>query len=205
MNKPKNNWISPYTIIEKVMFWREIDYGEPIVQAWKKILDPLCDGLHAFRNFINRNIKFVKIDRWDTWSMDSTLSPIILPMLKQLREGKHGAPYVDDEDVPANIRSTTKAAIRAKKEQPHDTDIHHFERWDWVMDEMIWTFEQFCMDDPEGQFYTHMTKTVDWESAKDINKSIRNIKVNKVGLKKHNDRIDNGLRLFGKYYRGLWD
>jgi hypothetical protein len=25
------------------------------------------------------------------------------------------------------------------------------------------------------------------------------------GYKKHNDRITEGLILFGKYYRGLWD
>ena len=31
MNKPKDNWLSPYTIIEKAMFWRKIDYDEPIV------------------------------------------------------------------------------------------------------------------------------------------------------------------------------
>jgi hypothetical protein len=48
-----------------------------------------------------------------------------------------------------------------------------------------------------------MTKTVDWD--KDINKSIRDIKVDRVGLKKHEQRIDNGLRLFGKYFRSLWD
>lgn len=203
-NKPKNNWISPYTIIEKVMFWREIDYDEPIVEFWNGVLSPICSTLFDIRQFFNRDIRFVHIDRWDTWSMDSTLSPIILPMLKQLRKDKHGAPYVDDEDVPTNMRSTTKAAIKAKKE-PHDTDINHFKRWDWVMDEMIWTFEQLCNWDHEGQFYTHMTKTIGWESEKDINKSIRKIKVDKVGLKRHNDRINNGLRLFGKYYRGLWD
>jgi len=50
-----------------------------------------------------------------------------------------------------------------------------------------------------------MTKTKGWESGKDIDKSIRNIKVDHKGLKAHNARIDNGLRLFGKYYRALWD
>ena len=68
---------------------------------------------------------------------------------------------------------------------------------------MIWTFEQLSIWDNEAKFYTHMTKTIDWD--KDINKSIRNIKVDRVGLKKHHARIDNGLRLFGKYYRTLWD
>ena len=46
-----------------------------------------------------RNIK-VHIDPYDTWNMDSTLSHIILPMLIQVRETKHGSPVIDDEDVP---------------------------------------------------------------------------------------------------------
>ena len=31
----------------------------------------------------------VRIDRWDTWSIDTTLAHIIVPMLKQLKESKH--------------------------------------------------------------------------------------------------------------------
>ena len=30
-------------------------------------------------------------------------------------------------------------------------------------------------------------------------------KIDTVGLNAHNARIDNGLRLFGKYFRTLWD
>ena len=26
-----------------------------------------------------------------------------------------------------------------------------------------------------------------------------------VGMKRHQDRMSNGFRLFGKYYEGLWD
>src|SRR5210317_1360023 len=45
----------------------------------------------------DRNIK-IQIDRYDTWSMDHTLALLVVPMLKQLKETKHGAPYVDVED-----------------------------------------------------------------------------------------------------------
>ena len=48
----------------------------------------------------------IHIDDYDTWSMDHTLAPIIAPMLKQLKATKHGAPFVDDEDVPEHLRST---------------------------------------------------------------------------------------------------
>ena len=59
----------------------------------------------------------IKIHKYDTWSMDDTLAPIILPMLVQLKATKHGAPLVDLEDVPkllhptkSNKRNTIKLA-----------------------------------------------------------------------------------------------
>jgi len=91
----------------------------------------------------------VRIDPWDTWSMDSTLTPIILPMLKQLKTSKHGAPSTDDKDVPSNIQS-----INAKpKEHEHDIDEFHFARWAWVMDEMIFAFETKLRDYYTGDDY----------------------------------------------------
>jgi hypothetical protein len=214
IGKPRDNWVSPYRICEKVCFWREIDYDEPWVKFSAKLLAPFCEAWQKFLNVVHPKIDYIKIDRWDTWSMDSTLSPIILPMLKQLKKDKHGAPYVDDADVPPKLRSKplpVKPSNLSKSPDVHkindNLDSKFFKRWDYVIDEMIWTFEQLCDWDNDGKFYTHITKTKDWdwENEESINKSIRNIKVDKVGLKKHHDRIDNGLRLFGKYYRALWD
>ena len=128
----------------------------------------------------------VHIDSWDTWSMDYTLAPIILPMLKQLKETKHGAPNVDMTDVPEELRC-------------NDIDEKFFERWDWIMDEMIWAFEQKCKDDWEDTFYGPYTENPDggifgrfqW--------------IDRDGLIKHQERMSNGFRLFGKYYENLWD
>ena len=205
MNKPKNNWLSPYRIIEKVIFWREIDYDEPIVQKIKTVLDPFCNGLYELRSFFNRDIKYVKIDPWDAWSIEHTLSPIILSLLKELKDHKHGAPWVADEDVPPKLRANRGVykgnADPALHRIEDDIDKKFFKRFDYILDEMIWAFEQLSIDDHEGKFYDHT------ESRKeiDLNKSVLKIKVNRVGLRKHNERIDNGLRLFGKYYRALWD
>ena len=91
----------------------------------------------------------IRIDRWDTWSMDHTLAHIVLPMLVQLKETKHGSPFVDDEDVPEELRSTSAPP----KENDYDTDDNHHKRWDWVMDEMIWAFEQKQDDDWESAYY----------------------------------------------------
>lgn len=202
-NRPKDNWISPYEVVEKAMFWREIDYDEPIVEFWAKVLSPFCSALFNIRQFFNRDIRYIKIDTWDAWSLDHTLSPIILPILKELKRIKHGAPFVEDEDVPPKLRSNKGGKLECAdihRIDEHD-DNKYFKRFDYILDEMIWTFEQLSMDDHEGQFYDHSKS----RNIKDINKSVRAIKIDKVGLRKHNERIDNGLRLFGKYYRTLWD
>jgi len=145
----RNHWISPYTILEKVFFWREIDYDEPIIDKWSDRLNPICVAIQKFLDFVHPRITYVKIDHHDTWSMDHTLSYIILPMLKQLRDTQHGAPLVDDEDVPEELKSTTAPV----KEDENDVDGNHFKRWDWVLNEMIWAFEQKVSDDDESQFF----------------------------------------------------
>ena len=203
-NKPKDNWLSPYTIIEKVIFWREIDYDEPFVNNILKYtkLGWFCDKLHTIRSFINRDIKYIHIDPWDAWSLEHTLSPIILPILQELKRVKHGAPFIADEDVPKRLRVGAKGTGNPDVHKLfEDNDNTFFERYDYILDEMIWTFTQLSMDDHEAPFYDHT------ESSKepDLNKSIRKLKVDRKGLAAHNTRINNGLRLFGKYYRSLWD
>jgi hypothetical protein len=198
LSKYRYHWISPYTVLEKVFFWREIDYDEPIIDKWSDRLTPICQGIQKVLDFIHPKINYVKIDRWDTWSMDYTLSHIIVPMLKQLKETKHGSPFVDDEDVPEELKSTSAPP----KENDYDIDENHFKRWDWALNEMIWAFEQNLDDKSEEKFFDH----AEWdEKEKDFGKNLHKIKIDQVGLKAHQDRKANGFRLFGKYYQGLWD
>lgn len=197
INKYRDNWLSPYTILEKVFFWREIDYDEPVIDKWSTRLEPFCLGLQKVLNVINPKINYVKIDYWDTWSMDHTLAHMIVPMLKQLQATKHGAPFVDDEDVPEELKSTSAPP----KENDYDTDANHFKRWDWIIEEMIWAFEQKLKDDATEQFY-------DWsevDKSVGIMDQVSKLKVDKEGLEAHQNRMKNGFRLFGKYYEGLWD
>ena len=198
LSKYRHHWISPYTVLEKVFFWREIDYDEPIIDKWSDRLTPICQGIQKVLDFIHPKINYVKIDRWDTWSMDYTLSFIVVPMLKQLKETKHGAPFVDDGDVPEELKSTSAPP----KENEWDTDENHFKRWDWALNEMIWAFEQNLDNNSEEKFFDH----AEWdEKEKDFGKNLHKIKIDQPGLKAHQDRKANGFRLFGKYYQGLWD
>ena len=199
----RNPWLSPYTILEKVFFWREIDYDEPVVERWVKILDPFCQALMAVRKIVYPQINYVKIDSYDTWSMDHTLADIILPMLKQLKATKHGAPHTDDDDVPEYLRSY----MAQPKEHEWDTDDLHFMRWDWILDEMIWAFEQKVDDTSEDQFFDHteVAHLSPKEWLKNINENVSKTKYDQEGHKAWLDRKSNGFRLFGKYYEALWD
>jgi len=210
----RNHWLSPYVILDKVFFWREIDYNEPIIEKWADRLEPFSKALQKVLDVIHPQVRYVKIDRWDTWSMDHTLANIILPMLKQLNEKKHGAPHVDDEDVPSPLRSTAPGA-RDRCEDEWDTDEHHFTRWDWVMGEMIFAFERKNDDSWQDAFRsgTHDLKSVACEWDEEGKPKLftfeegpnHTYKCDYEGMRVVEERIQNGFRLFGKYYQNLWD
>jgi hypothetical protein len=170
-------------------------------------IEPFSRALQWFLDLVHPQINLVKLDRWDTWSMDHTLADIVLPMLKQLNETKHGAPCTDDEDVPEYLRSH----MAQPKEYEWDTDSLHFARWDWILNEMIWAFEQKVADDAEGQFFDHSAyehlkgKTNHDEWFKDMSEGASKVKYDEAGHKVWLDRKRNGFRLFGKYFEALWD
>jgi len=219
LSKYRNHWLSPYTILEKVFFWREIDYDEPIIQKLVTVLNPFCQAWQKFLDFVHPRITYIKIDKWDTWSMDSTLAEIILPMLKQLKVTNHGYQIVDTEDVPFELQGTTHREYDAQLYfQWYDNEpIERLDsvRWDWVMNEMIWTFEQIVDDDNDAQFHSGNWDMKSVPCAWDENDKPtlytfeeglnHTSQFDSEGYKKHQERIANGLRLFGKYYRGLWD
>lgn len=202
------NWIGPYQLADKVFFWQnKFDENCPWADRAHKfgtwlsegkdgndsILLKVCTWIHSKRS----REEYIHIDVWDTYSMDHTLSLIILPMLEQLQLTKHGAPCVDDEDVPEKLKSTSVSA----KEQEYGVDDNHFKRWDWVINEMIWAFKQHNDDDAEGKFFTHPEKV----RGENFNDAISRIKIDSVGLATWQKRKSNAFRLFGKYYQSLWD
>jgi hypothetical protein len=199
----RQHWISPYRIAERLCFWREVDYDEPWVRRLNTVTEPFMKGVQNFLDVVHPRINYVKIDKPDTWNMPETLADIILPMLKQLQKEKHGAPFTDDEDVPEELKSTSAPP----KKNDWDTDDFHFERWDWIMDEMIWAFEQVVDPDAEEQFYDKSAykdaNVQEWFA--DFKKHERKLKFDKEGYEAWQERKSKGLLLFGKYYQNLWD
>ena len=227
-------WWGPYQLAQKLMFWvpeekdehgfphtadRVHKFGEwlahgsvwpePEVGDIHKWGDRPHTWLYKFLSWIDskkqRTIK-VHIDPWDTWSMDDTLAHIILPMLKQLKATKHGAPYVDLGDVPKELHPKKQTK---KQKDNHETDSTHFERWDWVLDEMIFAFENKVNDDWESEFEKGESD-IQWKKLEGgMSEMVHGPKHTREydweGRKKYQERISNGFRLFGKYYESLWD
>lgn len=241
ISKYRNHWISPYTMLDYVFFWTEwskcsrwtltqsledsnrVMRGEKSqwvehpewVERWSDRLAPVSRAIQWVLDRVHPRVEYVKIDRWDTWSMDHTLASIVLPMLRQLKRDKHGAPLVDDEDVPEHLRSTAAPP----KENEYDTDGNHFLRWDWVMDEMIFAFEKKNEDDWQSEFHSGEIDMLWIPVDKDGNEVPKGDHKyyemkrgpndtshwDSEGMEAVQKRISNGFRLFGKYYEGLWD
>jgi hypothetical protein len=65
-----------------------------------------------------------------------------------------------------------------------------WEDGDWVMNEMIYAFTEYNNDfKGENEFFSKKPIKI----------------VDEDGYREYHDRINNGLKLFGKYFRGLWD
>lgn len=199
---PRQSWsISPFTdFLERVGIINEYNFafcddlfGE-IERGINKVLDIFP------RKEKKRKIDIV-IDGYDTWDICHTISLIITPLLREYRNNMHGYGIVDKSDTPAHI-----------KEGQHS--------WEWVIDEMIWTFEQYASDDDHDQFHKNIDQLkplytpVDEDSPDGLrqlnfdyqkDKSKEPYSFDKKGLERHEKRKKNGLRLFAKYFNGLWD
>ena len=194
---PYSHWFRPGQWYKDWMLWwkgfgRNVEIKliniDDLDKATERIKDSwIYDKLMRIESWVDNRVERkvrVKIHDYDVWSMDDTLSHIILPMLKLLKEKKHGYPMVDDDDVPEELRST--AATQLTKEQLDSgwPDDNGLPRWNWVMDEMIWAFEQMAPEADDQFFvagYDHENHT------------------------KWQERKTRGFVLFGKYFQALWD
>jgi len=220
---PYIDWIGPAQIAEKILFWKNkyaINKDNPLEDhpdsiAIHKRTDLLCKipGLSRFCewNYERQKRRInVHIDGYDVWNADHTLALIIVPVLKKLKEQKHGSPHVDNRDVPKHLRSTAAKRLTKEERNTGHTDELWNQRWEWVLNEMIWAFEQHAMDDWETQYYSGDTdlvleKVEGTMYSKLVEGPNHTFKVDLEARNAAYKRIENGRRLFAKYYQNLWD
>lgn len=161
----------------------------------------------------------VQIDKYDTWNLDHTLAKIIYPALIQLRDTKKGVPSDFVNDVGGEDYVNQESFDFYKETHNESWEIAS-KRWDEVLDKMIWSFEQLANQD-YGDQYHHGRAEYDWiktdklyanpvtgnmePTYQMVDKNPDDHWYDHVGHKMHEDRIQEGLELFGKYFRALWD
>lgn len=169
-------YFGPYQLADQLKYLCVHEFHrEKIAEFLSKTkLNDFCEKIYEK---INR-LSIIKISSSDVFSFDSTLAPIILKGLKLLKEKSFGAPFVPDEYVPHEI----KASNAKPKANDYDVDEFWFDRWDYVLNKMIWSFKHY-----DDYFY---------ESEMDCDYQ--------EFLKEHQECIDEGLKLFGIFYKHLW-
>lgn len=192
---PYTKWHGPYQIADLL---KKVGVSEDRCHNIGKWLDDtwVNDLLIWNDSKKKRNIK-IKIDKYDTWSLDHTLALIILPALEEFKQDSRGYQIVDAECLPADVKEGTPEA------------------WDWVIDEMIFAFKSKVDDSWEDQFHTgkidlqwseEMTCESSGEKFYEAITGPNDTHVfDKEGHDAYQKRISNGFRLFGRFYEGLWN
>lgn len=161
----------------------------------------------------------INIDYHDTYSLDYTLALIILPALLQLKATKQGVPSEFVNDVGGEDYSD-QDSFDFYKETHKDSFDEKCKEWDKVLDKMIWSFQQIALEDYDNKYH-HGKNEYDFvKSDKQfpnpvtgkmehtfqmVDKNPNQHWYDHVGHQLHEERIQEGLELFGKYYRHLWD
>lgn len=160
----------------------------------------------------------IEIEPFDTWNLDHTLASIILPCLLQLKETKHG--------VPSEFGDVGGAGYDMQDSFDFYKDSHDWafeqncKEWEKILDKMIWSFQQLSSEDYEEKYH-HGSPNYDWVKSdktyfnpltnkvestyKLVDKNPEEHWYDHVGHNLHQEKIQEGLDLFGKYFMSLWD
>jgi len=183
------SWVVTEETVYKVAEWLEhgcvlspLDTNNlhEIAEQPRTRLARFFDWVHTKRN--SRDT--IKIDPWDTWSLDVTLATIIAPALRQLRDSSHSFGIVDDEDVPDELKSN----LTEEEKLQGVTADNCVKKWEWVLNKMIRSFEHVGSEDNFDMVRYTTDDGFDYEQY-------------------HRDQkeVQEGIRLFSKYYSSLWD
>jgi len=168
---------------------------------------------------INENRKIdIQIDNYDTWSLDNTLAMIILPALIQLKLTKHGVPGEFVNNVGGDLdRNYVFDFIYDDEKRVFEESCN---KWNETMDKMIWSFQQIVDGQYDSKYhhgkmeigfkessytYTNPITGKTEKAFEMVDKNPDGHWVDYIGLELHEKRIQEGLELFGKHMRDLWD
>ena len=121
----------------------------------------------------------IEIHNYDSWNAFETIAKVVYPILVQLKATKHGYALVSAQDAPGI------------ELEPDEVESGYSEaRWDYVLDEIIWTMKELAENEPSAPSYGMMDS---------------NFSKYQQEYAAYNARLQKGCELFGKYFRNLWD
>lgn len=197
------DYFGPYHLVEALCFWApkiKDEYGREESPTWvEKIGDwvastKITDFLMWIDSKKQRKIK-IKIDRYDLWDLEHTLALIILPALMEFRNSKrYGIPMATDlAFIPIS----------------DDAEDAQMAAWNEILDKMIWSFQQIVNEETiEDDFWIQKP---DFEGCNTGSEFIERINRGSGGKydfearKKYDEKVQEGLDLFSKHFRNLWD
>lgn len=180
--------ITTYDIASKIIFWDNNEYRKKLNAILKfglsynqnsKKLSILSKFLDKYNSYQKRKV-FIKIDDYDVYNLDYTLSLIIEPSLKKLLDDEWLSFKADNEDLPKELQISDDEykliSFTYLENDPRLPEIYNRleQQPKYIINKMIYAFN--------------------------ILNSTESDKI-KEDYKKE---IDEGLRLFGKYFRNLW-
>jgi len=121
--------------------------------------------------------------REDTWSLDITLNPIISEGLKKFLE------VIVSDDIAGHPSDTT------------------WEQWLDMLDKMIYAFDSHEPEIPDGYLHMEIIEEPNEQGDFPIEITVTDqIKydIYKEELIMHENKVQEGLNLFAKYYKHLW-
>jgi len=152
----------------------------------------------------------IRIDPWDTNSIEITLARIILPLLL---EHKDRAPSIPSELIKGievvDYNQMCFDFIHEDSATPYEQAE---KEWNEILDKMIWSFQQILTGDWDSNYH-HIKPKVDFETMDYISPTTDKLEIfrakneywyDRVGHELHYQRIREGLELFGKYMLYLW-
>jgi hypothetical protein len=163
----------------------------------KRIGQPVKVHLGDYRK--NRAVN-VRIDSWDTYSLDHTLALIILPALERFKKDRKKCPGVPstmflDTDPVDKHGNHTDAAIKIAEK-----------RWIEAIDKMIWSFKELLFEKEYKKCFKKNGKK--WKTVKRENGNSELVETgfdfDKSRYQEVMLRRQEGLELFGKYFDTLW-
>lgn len=150
----------------------------------------------------------IQINPYDTWNLDHTMAMIIYPALVQLKVEKQGVPSEFAEVGGEDWHS--QQSFEFYTETVNECFSLGVAKWNETLDKMIWSFQQLALDTYDDKYY-HGEAKLSWKVTDSsglsemIDENPNDHWYDGVGAALHNERIQEGIDLFGKFYRNLWD